>query len=189
MSTLPKTLLTPEEYLAIERKAERKSEFFQGEMFLMAGAQEAHNLIVAHTISSLDQQLRSRPCRVYPSDMRVCVDRVKMYAYPDVIVVCGDRKFLDAKPDTLLNPTLIVEVLSPSTEGYDRGLKFQHYRSIESLRQYLLISSDRVHADLFTRPAEGPWTLAEANGPEDVLELQSIGCVLKLADLYDKVEL
>jgi Uma2 family endonuclease len=188
MSTLPKPRLTPEEYLEIERKAESKSEYFQGEMFARAGAAEAHNLIVANAIAQLGWQLKSGPCRIYPSDMRVCVSKVGLYAYPDVGVVCGEREFLDGERDTLLNPNLIIEVLSPSTEAYDRGRKFESYRSIESLRDYLVLSSDRVHADLFTRESDGLWYLGEARQFSDTLDIRSIGCTLKLADLYDKVE-
>ena len=188
MSTLPKTFLTPEEYLEIERKAETKSEYFQGRMFAMAGAREGHNLIVAHIIAQLDQQFRSRPCRVYASDMRVCVNAFGLYTYPDVVAVCGDRKFLDGQMDTLLNPNLIVEVLSPSTEAYDRTRKSEYYCSIESLRDYLVVSSGRVHAERFTRGADGLWARTEAGRLEETLELPSVGCTLQLADLYDKVE-
>jgi Uma2 family endonuclease len=189
MSTLPKTFLTPEEYLAIERKAEFKSEYFKGEMFAMAGAREAHNLIVGNIFAALHQQFRSRQCRAYMSDLRVCVSNVGLYTYPDAVAICGERKFLDNELDTLLNPSLIVEVLSPSTEAHDRTRKFEYYRSIESLREYLLVSSDRVHAELFTREPDGRWPPTEAGRLEDTLELQSVACVLKLADLYEKVEL
>jgi Uma2 family endonuclease len=188
MSTLPKPGLTPEEYLEIERAAETKSEYFQGKMFAMAGARQAHNLIVVNTITTLRQQLKGRPCWLYPSDMRVLVSKVGLYTYPDAVAVCGDNEFLDDRRDTLLNPNLIVEVLSPSTETYDRTRKFEYYRSIESLREYLMVSSDRIHAELFTRGSDGRWTLTEANRLEDTLDLRSVGCVLKLADLYDMVE-
>ena len=188
MSTLPTSHLTPEEYLAIERQAERKSEYWNGEMFLMAGASEAHGLIAGNAATDLHRQFRSRPCTVFISDMRVCVDRMKMYAYPDVVAICGEREYLGGRPDTLLNPTLIVEVLSPSTEGYDRGLKFQYYRAIESLQEYLLISSDRIHADLFIRQPGGQWAVTEASSLEETIELRSVGATLKMVDLYDKVE-
>ncbi len=192
MSTQPKTLLTPEQYLEIERAAEYKSEYFNGEMFpmgtfAMAGAAENHNLVVANTLRDLSQQLRHRPCKVYPSDMRVRVSSTGLYTYPDLTVVCGSAEFLDRRRDTLLNPTLIVEVLSPSTEAYDRGRKFDHYRAIESFREYLLLPSDRIHADLFTLQ-EGRWVLTSADRLEDSLSLESIGCRLAMADLYEKVE-
>jgi Uma2 family endonuclease len=188
MSTLPKTHLTPEEYLEIERKAEFKSEYLNGEMFAMAGVQEAHILIVTNIVISLGQQFRLGPCRVYSNDMRVCVSKVGLYTYPDVVAVCGDRQFFDDTPDTLLNPNLIVEVLSPSREAYDCTRKFEFYRAIDSLREYLVVSSDRIHAELFTRESDGKWTLTEANKMEDVFELPSVSAVLKLSDIYDKVE-
>ena len=186
---MPKTLLTPEQYLAIEREAEYKSEYFQGEMFAMAGAGWVHNLLVANLIAGLHPQLRSRPCRVCPSDMRVRVRATGLYTYPDVVVVCGERRFLDERRDTLLNPSLLIEVLSPSTEAYDRGKKFEHYRSIESLREYLLVASDRVHVDQYTCQADGRWLLTSADRLEDSLDLQSVGCRLALADLYERIDL
>jgi Uma2 family endonuclease len=189
MSTQPKTFLTPEQYLEIERAAERKSEYYDGEMFAMAGAKEAHNLVVSNLVARLHQQLRSRPCRVYPSDMRVRVRATGLYTYPDVTAVCGEPRFLDDQRDTLLNPTLLVEVLSPSTEAYDRGRKFEQYKSIESLREYLLVASDRMHADLCTRQADGRWLLTSAGGMDESLTLESVGAQLTIADLYEKVEL
>ena len=125
MSTLAKSFITPEEYLKIERQAEYKSEYFAGEMFAMAGAAERHNLICMNIYGLLHQQLRQRPCRAYPSEMRVSVSASGLYTYPDVVALCGEPKFLDDHRDTLLNPALIVEVLSPSTEAYDRGRKFE----------------------------------------------------------------
>jgi Uma2 family endonuclease len=189
VSTLPTKYLTPEEYLEIERKAEYKSEYFQGEMFAMSGARLVHNKIAVHLSSQLDQQLADRPCDVAGSDMRVCVSPQGLYAYPDVVVVCGEPEFLDGQLDTLLNPILIAEVLSPSTEKYDRGRKFDQYKSIQSLREYLLVSSDQIHADLYTRQPDGQWLLTSATRLEDTLEIPSIGCALELADLYRKVTL
>jgi len=188
VSTQPKSWLTPEQYLELERKAEFKSEYLQGEMFAMAGASEPHNLVVANLIRDLGQQLRRRPCRIYPSDMRVRVSATGLYTYPDVTVVCEPPQFADQQTDTLLNPTLIAEVLSPSTEGYDRGRKFEHYRAIESLAEYLLVAQDRVHVDLYTRQPDGSWVLSEASRLEDTLELRSVGCQLVLGDLYEKVD-
>lgn len=188
MSTQPKTFLTPEQYLEIERKAERKSEYYNGEMFLMAGAKEAHNLLVANLVRDLGQQFRSRPCRVYPSDMRVRVSPTGLYTYPDVIAVCGQPRFLDDQKDTLLNPEVTIEVLSLSTEAYDRGRKFEQYKSLESLREYLLVASDRVHVDLYTRQTDGRWLLTSADRMDDSLALESVGAQLTLADLYEKVD-
>jgi len=184
MSSVPKTYLTPEQYLEIERKAECKSEYFQGEMFAMAGASPAHIGVVFNTILAIGPQLRSRSCRGFSSDMRVHIPATGLYTYPDVIAVCGKPQFRDGQPDSLLNPTLIVEVLSPSTEAYDRGRKFEHYRSLDSLREYLLISSERVSTDLFTRQPDGRWLLSSADRLDASIELQTIGGTLALADLY-----
>jgi Uma2 family endonuclease len=189
MATNPTTRLTPEQYLEIERKAEFKSEYYKGEMFAMAGAGYAHNLITANVIATLNQQLRSSPCRALPGDMRIHVAASELYTYPDASVVCGEPRFLGDRTDTLLNPTLIVEVLSPSTESYDRGRKFEHYRSIESVAEYLLISADRMNAESYARQADGRWLLTAVSQPAGSLELQSIGVRLTLADLYDKVDL
>jgi Uma2 family endonuclease len=188
MSTLPKTLLTPEQYIEIERQAAYKSEYFQGEMFAMAGAGLAHNVLVANLVAGLHSQLRARPCRVLPSDMRVLVAATGLYTYPDVVVVCGDPQFTDQRFDTLINPNLIVEVLSPSTEAYDRGRKFEQYAAIASIQEYLLVATDRVHVDLYTRQADGRWLLTSANRLEDTLELESVNCRLSLAELYEKVD-
>jgi Uma2 family endonuclease len=188
VSTQPKTFLTPEQYLEIERKAEYKSEYYRGEMFAMAGASREHNLLVAHLLRDLGNQLRMKSCEVYPSDMRVRVSSTGLYAYPDVVAVCGEPQLLDNQLDTLLNPHLIVEVLSSSTEAYDRGRKFEHYQTIESLSEYLLLASDRVHADLYTRQPDGCWLLTSAKRLEDSLDLKSVGCSLALAGLYEKVD-
>ena len=187
MSTLPSRRLTPEEYLEIERRAQVKSEYYNGEMFAMAGARWAHNLVVGNTFAELRQQLRTRPCAVTPSDMRVQVQATGLYTYPDVVVVCGEPLFKDDQRDTLLNPTVIVEVLSKSTEGYDRGKKFVHYRRIDSLREYVLVSQDRVCVEQYTLQ-EDRWVLAEWNRRDDVLRLTSVGCEISLRDLYAKVQ-
>jgi Uma2 family endonuclease len=188
MSTLSKPYLTPEQYLAIERQAEFKSEYYQGEMFAMSGARRAHNLIAVNAVRELSQQLRGRSCEAYSNDMRVRVTSEELYTYPDLIIVCGEPMFLDNSFDTLLNPNVIVEVLSESTEAYDRGQKFKLYRSLDSLTEYLLISSQQVSAELFTRQPDGLWLLNAKSSLEDSLELHSVDCRLRLADLYEKVE-
>ncbi len=187
MSTLPKPFLSPEDYLKIERAAEYKSEYYGGEMFAMSGARRAHNLIAMNIGSGLHGQLRRRPCEVYPSDMRVLVSAIGLYTYPDVVVACGEPQFADGAMDTLVNPTLLVEVLSPSTEAYDRGRKFEQYRKIESLRQYLLVSSDRVSVELYTRQVSGLWLLSSAAEPDNEVVLDSIECRLRVGDIYEKV--
>jgi Uma2 family endonuclease len=189
MSSQPRTRLTPEEYLAVERKAEYKSEYLDGEMVAMVGASRRHNLIVTNITRELSQQLKTKPCEVYPNDMRVRVPGTSLYTYPDVVVVCGEPKFEDEYVDTLLNPTLIVEVLSESTESYDRGKKFGYYRMMDSLNEYLLIAQDEYRIEQYTRLETGRWLLAEARSLEASVESPSIQCSLSLKEVYDRVSL
>lgn len=181
----PKTRLTVEQYLALERKAETKSEYLNGEVFAMTGATREHNLIVLNVGASLHAQLRGRSCEAYIGDMRVRVSTTGLFTYPDVVVVCGEPD-LDNGFDTLLNPTLIVEVLSESTEDYDRGTKFAHYRTIPSLSEYVLVAQKEVHVEHFIRQADG-WLLTETSDLGDTVELPSIGCRLSLKDVYERV--
>jgi len=187
MSTIPKKRYTPQEYLEIDRKAERKSQFFEGEIFMMAGASARHNLIVANLLASLVGQLRGRRCTAYASELRTKVDPSGLYTYPDISVICDEPRFDDERHDTVLNPTLIIEVLSGSTEAYDRGAKFGQYRKIESLRQYVLVEQERAHIEIYTRQPDGHWVLADVEGPEAEARLESIDCRLRLAEVYDKV--
>jgi Uma2 family endonuclease len=189
MASLSNTLLTPEQYLEIERKAVYKSEYYQGEMLPMPGASRGHNLIVSNTLALLHPQLRGTAFEVYPSDMRVLVGDTGLYTYPD-IVVARDPHFLEAGlPDTLLDPIVIVEVLSPSTEAYDRGKKFELYRALESLRDYVLIASERIEVEHFSRQPNGQWLFTAAGHLEDSITVESIGCTLHLADVYERVRL
>jgi Uma2 family endonuclease len=189
MSTQPKALLSPEQYLERERAADYKSEYHDGEMFAMAGAPEAHNLVVGNAFGELRQQFRGRPSRVYPSEMRVRISVTGLYTYPDVVAVCGEPLFTDDQRDSLINPALLVEALSPSTEAYDRGRKFEHYRTMDSLREYLLLATDRVHGDLYTKQTDGRWLLTSASGMDSSLSLDSVDANLLMADIYEKVEL
>jgi Uma2 family endonuclease len=189
MSSPPTTYLTPEEYLAIERKAESKSEYINGEIVSMTGASREHNLIVVNIAGELGQQLRECTCEMYTSSMRVRVPLALVYIYPDAAVVCDEPKFEDDYLDTLLNPTLIIEVLSESTEGYDRGKKFGFYRTIPSLAEYLLIAQDEQRIEQYTKQPDGRWLLSEYHSTEDVAELASIQCQLALTEVYDKVVL
>jgi Uma2 family endonuclease len=187
MSSQRKTLISPEEYLAIERKSEVKHEYFAGEMFAMVGASKRHNLITANIIRILGNQLLNRPCNVYPSDMRVKVTATGKYTYPDVVVACEEEKFDDAENDTLLNPVIIIEILSESTEAYDRGKKFEHYQSIESLTEYLLVTQDPYRIEQYVRQSNREWRYSEYHNPEDVVSINVIGCELTLKDVYAKV--
>ena len=188
MSSIPKHYYTPDEYLERECLADYKSEIFAGEIFAMAGASRTHNLIFGNASASLTTQLRNRPCEVYANDMRVQVDGARQYSYPDVVVVYGQPQFRDGREDTLSNPVVIVEVLSPSTEANDRGEKFMRYRQTPSLTDYVLLSQYVRHVEHFVEQPDGSWRMTEANG-EDAILLSSIGCVLLLADAYNKVTL
>jgi len=187
MSAVPKPFLTPQEYLARERRAETKSEYLRGEVFAMSGASREHNLIASNVAAELRQQLRDRDCEVYPSDMRVKVSPTGLYTYPDVTVVCGEPEFEDAAVDTLLNPKVVVEVISPSTADYDRGGKFTHYRRLASLREYVLISQDRPLVEHYVRQGPDQWLLTENRSLDETLVLPSIECRLPLAEIYLKV--
>jgi len=187
MSAEPHRRVSLEDYLAAERQAETKSEFLNGEVFAMSGASRQHNLIAWNLSGALYPQLKERGCEAYVGDMRVHIPATGLYTYPDLAVVCGEPRFEDEELDTLLNPTLLVEVLSPSTEGYDRGRKSAHYRTLDSLGEYLLVSQDEVRVELFTRQEDGHWLLSEASRLDETVTLGSIGCVLRLADVYDRV--
>lgn len=189
MSVPASKRLTEQEYLRRERSAPSRSEFLNGEVFAMAGASEAHILITLNVAAELRGQLRGGPCRVYASDMRVKVAAIGLYTYPDVAVVCGDRQFEDGRRDTLLNPTVIVEVLSPSTEAYDRGEKFAHYRRLETVQEYLLISQDRQRLEHFVRqPAGLDWLFSEHSDLNAAVNIPAISCSLSLAVIYEQVE-
>jgi Uma2 family endonuclease len=187
-SAAPKTPYTLQEYLAFERRSPIKHEYHDGSIFAMAGTSREHNLIVINLGREVSTQLRNRPCEVYASDMRVLVSRTGLYTYPDVVAVCGEPRFEDGEVDTLLNPNVIVEVLSESTEAYDRGKKFGHYRRLESLREYVLVAQDEVRVERYIRQGDD-WLLTELSSLDDTLHLESIGCAVALREIYAKVEL
>jgi Uma2 family endonuclease len=186
MASVPNYYLTPEEYLALERKAEFKSEYLDGVVYALAGASPRHNLIVANVIITLGGQLKGRPCKVYPSDLKVGVPSSRRFFYPDVSVVCGDDEFADDEKDVILNPTLIVEVSSESTAAYDRGTKFLSYQQIESLQEYLLVSQDEILVEGYSRQGNNTWLYTKVAGLEGTLSLPSVKCELALKDIYDK---
>jgi len=186
MASVPNYYLTPEEYLALERKAEFKSEYMDGVVYAMAGASPRHNLIVANIIITLGSQLKGRPCKVYPSDLRVRVPNSERFFYPDVSVVCGDDEFADDSQDIILNPRLIVEVSSETTAAFDRGKKFLSYQQINSLQEYLLVSQDEILVEGYARQGNDTWLYTKVMGLEGNLTLPSIECELALKDVYDK---
>lgn len=181
--------MTREEYLAFERTSEEKHEYINGEGVLMTGASRKHNIIAGNIYAFLHRQLIETNCEIYQSDMRVKIEMTGRYVYPDVCVVCEEPRLEDANFDTLLNPTVVFEVLSPSTEGYDRGDKFLHYRSITSLTDYVLVAQDRYHMEQFTRQSDHTWLLRDLRMPDAILTIDSIGCQLALVDVYRKVQI
>jgi len=189
MSSQVKHKLTAEEYLAIERKAETKSEFYDGEMFLMAGATREHNLISGNIFRRIANGLEGKPCETYTNDMRVRTPATGLFTYPDVVVVCGEPQFDDKEFDTLLNPTLIVEVLSRSTASYDKGGKFADYRTIESLREYVMVAQDRYEIEHHAKQTDGRWVLTDVRGLDANVELGSIECTRSVREIYDRVAL
>jgi Uma2 family endonuclease len=186
-SAAVQTRLTPEEYLALERKATTKSEYLNAHIYAMAGASREHNLITGNIFGELRTQLRERPCEAYVNDMRLKIGPAGLYTYPDVAVVCGEPRFEDTDLDTLTNPTVLVEVLSPSTEAYDRGEKFAHYRRLGSLQEYILVAQNCVRVEHYLRQ-EKQWLLTELSDLDEVLHLVSISCDLSLHEIYVKVE-
>jgi Uma2 family endonuclease len=184
LSTLPKSPLSAAEYLEIERKAKFKSEFYRGEMSAISGASRNHCRIPVRLASLIGPHVLTRGCEGYDSNMRVLVEDSGLYTYPDLSVVCDEPKFVDAETDTLTNPTLLVEVLSPSTEEYDRGTKVKLYRAIPSLRECLLISQDAPEVELYRREMDDVWKIIVAKGPNASVELKSIDYTLRLWDLY-----
>lgn len=181
--------LTPAEYLSLERDSGQKHEYLQGHVFAMAGASPKHNAICGNAIGALRERLRGRRCIVMPSDQHFYVEATELGTYPDVTVVCGPAKYHPDFPQSVVNPAILVDVLSPSTEAYDRGAKFDHYRHLDSLREYVLVSTDRHGVDHYAREQDGTWRLTAVRGTEGVLRLTSVDTVVALAELYENLDL
>ena len=188
MTTETVTRVTPDEYLAAERLSDYRSEYLDGEVYPMPGGTVNHVLITGNLILELGAQLRSRPCRVFPVDMKVRLPDSKKFFYPGVSVVCGDLQLHDDHRDVILNPDLVIEVLSPGTEALDRGAKFEAYQTIDSLKEYLLVAQDKPRVEQFVRSGDGKWTYAAVEGLEGSLALPSIECTLNLSAVYKRVE-
>lgn len=184
---IQKSYLSAEEYLALERQAETKSEYLEGEMVAMTGGTSGHSLIAVNLAGELRQRLKQRPCKVYFSDLRVRIPHAGIYVYPDVTVVCGESLFEDGHRDILLNPILIIEVLSPSTESYDRGRKFEYYQALDSLQEYVLVAQGRPRVEHYLRQDGHVWLYTDVSGLDSSVSLTSIGCQVPLAEIYDKV--
>ena len=187
MSAQAQPRLTPAQYLEAERSAEFRHEYYDGQIYAMSGGSYRHFQIIGNIAGELHATLKKRPCAVGSSDLRLRVSPDGLYTYPDVIVICGDPKFADDQHDTLLNPALIVEVLSPSTEAYDRGFKSAQYRTVESLEEYALVSQVEPRVEVFRRQTGGHWLLSEAIGLEAVCHFESLDCAVPLAEIYAKV--
>jgi Uma2 family endonuclease len=188
MVALPKTQATSFDYLALDRQTDQKYEYVAGRIVALSGASRKHNLITFNLAGLLGQQLKGRVCEGYSGDMRVHVPITGDYTYPDIVVVCGQPELLpDTELDTLLNPTVIMEVMSPATADYDRGSKFESYRQIASLREYVLIAQEICHATCYVRQTAHTWLLSETRDLADTLHLPSIQCHMPLADIYDKL--
>ncbi|MEI6778437.1 MAG: Uma2 family endonuclease [Chloroflexales bacterium] len=188
MIAQPKNSMTEQAYLALERSGSYKHEYFDGEIFAMSGGTASHNLISGNAFASLHTQLRGTGCRVFNSDMRLKVVATGLNTYPDVTIVCGNFQFADESRDTIINPMVIIEVLSPSTERYDRGMKFQNYRMIATLQEYILIAQDKHQIEHYVRQESGQWIFEEAKEFTDTITLPSVRCVLPMSDVYDGVD-
>ncbi len=187
MATAPKSHLTPEEYLDIERQAEFRSEYVAGEMFAMAGATSNHNRIISNVVAAVRPKLRRKFCFIYASDMKIWIPNSREFTYPDVAVVCGEPQFQDQVTDVLLNPVLIVEVLSKSTANYDRSEKFAKYREISSFQEYLLITQDRVQVDCYSRLGAQHWNYIIYTSLEETIPLKTPALELSLVDVYEDI--
>ena len=180
--------MTIDEYLEFEEHADVKHEFIDGEMFLMAGGSINHNQIAVNTIINLGNKLKDKPCRVLNSDMRLHIDMFDLFTYPDVMVICGKPELYADRNDTVTNPVLIVEVLSPSTRNYDRSSKFTYYRSIPTLKEYVMIDQNKYHVEYYRKLKTGEWLLSDHDSIESAFTLQSLEIELSLKDLYQQVE-
>jgi Uma2 family endonuclease len=189
MSTAPTRRISPQEYLAQERLADFRSEYLHGQMFPMSRSSFQHTLIKGNLAGEAGNQLESGSCHVLTSDMRVRVNATGFYTYPNIAIVCDEPQFEDAAVDTLLNPRVIVEVLSDSTEKYDRGAKFAHYRQVPSLQEYILVAQDRPLVERYVRQADGSWLLTVFDKPDQVFAFASVPVRVPLTEIYRGVKL
>jgi Uma2 family endonuclease len=183
-----KSKFTIPEYLDMENNATDKHEYYRGEIFAMSGATYAHNVVCMNVATALKRKLKGKPCQPLGSDMRVYIPANSLFTYPDLSVICGKPQFLNDDERNLLNPTLIIEVLSPSTRSYDRGDKFKVYRDIPTLRDYVLVDAEQVGIEQYAMNTHGQWQLTEYKHIDETLRLKSLGLSLKLADMYEGVD-
>ncbi len=187
-SAAVQTYLTPEEYIAFERKSTTKHEYLKGQIIAMSGASRTHSLITGDIFGELREQLKGQKCEVHASDMRVKISSIHSYFYPDVVVVCDEPKFEDGVFDSLLNPRVVIEVLSPSTESYDKGEKLEFYQQLDSLQECLLVAQKHISVEHYQRQNSG-WICKEYCELDDVVSLPSIQCELPLRDIYARTDL
>jgi Uma2 family endonuclease len=187
MAALRETWYSPQEYLRLERMGKEKHEYHNGRIYAMAGATPNHVRVTRNVLTSLHVQLRGKSCEAFGNDQRVQVDASGLYTYPDVSVVCGEPRYDPFEPDNLLNPIVLVEVLSTTTEGYDRGDKFRMYRTIPTFREYVLVAQDKAWVERYFKDEDGEWRLTSVEGLEAVLELRTLPCTLALAEVYEGV--
>lgn len=187
MGAVPKRKLTATEYLALERAAPFKSEFYDGEMFAMAGASHQHNAIKENLIGELFNQLKKGPCRSYSSDQRVLVRSTGLYTYPDIVIVCGEPQFTDGENDTLVNPRVVIEVLSDSTRTYDRTIKFKQYAELSSMLEYVLVWQDQPLIERFVRQDGEDWKYRQFGTLEETFALATVAAAVPMADVYRDV--
>ena len=187
MSAVTQTIYSEEDYLILEKKSDYKSEYFKGEIFMMAGATPNHNRIKENLSGEVYNNLKKKKsCRSYSSDQRIHIPENSLYSYPDIVVVCGPNQYAEKDKNTITNPSVLIEVLSEGTSSYDRGDKFRFYRDIDSLREYVLVNSVNVGVEIFRRTEDNHWLLAEdAYKLSDFVTIQSIEATLKLSDLYE----
>lgn len=183
-----KKYITPEEYLAMEEAAEYRSEYYQGEIFAMAGTTANHNIVVSNLNAKTFLAFAGKDCVAYMIDVRLWIKANGLFTYPDLMVVCGKSEFYENRKDTITNPVLIVEVLSDSTKDYDRGTKFMLYRSIPTLREYIIIHQKQIHVEQFSLDEEGRWFLREYNDPNAILRCASVDFQIPLHEIYTKIE-
>lgn len=179
--------MTEEEYLLFEAQATDRHEYYQGEVFAMAGGSVEHARLCGNAYGEVRQRLKGKRCEAFGSDLRIHVEAAGLYTYPDISIICADIKRHKGRSDTVINPAVIIEVLSPDTERYDRGQKFEFYREIPSLHEYILISTARMKAEHFARQPSGQWLLTIYSAPEEQLKIESIGEAIPLSDIYDRV--
>jgi len=184
-----KAKFTAEEYLAMEKESEEKHEFFEGEVFARAGASARHNVIFSNTFIALGIKLKGNPCRPYGSDLRIHVAQNTLFTYPDISIICGEIVPSKLDEDTATEPSVLIEILSPSTKNYDRGGKFKLYRDIPTLKEYILIDSESIGIEVFRINNQGHWELEEYRSQENTLAIQTVNVLLPLADIYQDTKL